>query len=124
VTRGPETAIPERRGNTALAVAYFLPGFAALLQVEVAYLSVSHACRRGSTLPLHVESAVALLLALGGVWVGWRAWSAAGRGWDEQGADPAARTRFLAASGTLLGVLFVLVIVAMWLPIFLLDPCE
>jgi hypothetical protein len=113
-----------RDAETALAVTYFLPALAALLQLEIAYLSVSHACRRGSALALHVESAVALLLALGGVWVGWRAWSAAGRGWDVQGADPAARTRFLAAVGTLLGVLFVLVVVAMWLPIFLLGPCE
>jgi hypothetical protein len=124
VTRDADTGIHEPRGNTALAVAYFLPAFAALLQLEVTYLSVSHACRQDSALPLHVESAVALLLGLGGVWVGWQAWSAAGRGFDEKGADPGARTRFLAAVGTLLGVLFVLVIVAMWLPIFLLDPCE
>jgi hypothetical protein len=123
VTRDAETAIHERGGNTALAVAYFLPSFAALLQIEVAYLSVSHACRQSSAMPLHVESAVALLLALGGVWVGWRAWSAAGGGWDEEGAEPAARTRFLAAISLLLGVLFVLVIVAIWLPIFFLDPC-
>jgi hypothetical protein len=124
VTCGAETGIHAPRANTALAVAYFLPSFAAFLQLEVAYLSVSRACRQGSALPLHVESVIALLLALGGVWVGWRAWSAAGRGWDEKGADPVARTRFLAAVGTLLGVLFVLVIVAMWLPIFFLDPCE
>ena len=123
MTRGAEAAIREGRGNTRLAIAYFLPAFAALLQVEVAYLSVSHACRQGSALPLHVESAVALLLALGGVWAGWRVWSAAGGGWDEQGADPAARTRFLAAIAVLLGVLFGLVVVAMWLPIFILDPC-
>jgi len=123
VTHDAETAIHEWRGNTALAVAYFLPSFAALLQLEVAYLSVSHACRQGSAVPLHVESAVALLLALGGVWLGRRAWSAAGGGWDEEGADPLARARFLAASSVLLGVLFVLVIVAMWLPIFFLDPC-
>jgi hypothetical protein len=123
VTRGDETGIHEPRVNTALAVAYFLPAFAALLQVEIAYLSVSRACRQGSAVPLHVESAVALLLALGGVWAGWRAWSPGSRGFDEKGADPAARTRFLAAVGTLLGGLFVLVVVAMWLPIFFLDPC-
>jgi hypothetical protein len=123
VTGRAEPAAQGRRGGVALAAVYLLPTFAALLQLEVAYLSVSHACRQGSTMRLHVESAVALLLALGGVRVGWRAWSAAGGGWDEEGADPAARTRFLAANGVLLGVLFVLVIVAMWLPIFFLDPC-
>lgn len=124
MTRDAGTAIHEPYGSTALAVAYFLPAFAALLQLEVAYLSVSRACRQGSAVPLHVESAVALLLALGGVRVGRRAWSAVGRGFDETGAAPAARTRFLAAVGTLLGVLFVLVIVAMWMPVFFLDPCE
>jgi hypothetical protein len=123
VTRAAGTGIHEPRGNTALAVAYFLPALAALLQLEVAYLSVSRACRQGSAVPLHVESAVALMLALWGVRVGWRAWSAGGRRFDEKGADPAARTRFLAAVGTLLGGLFVLVVVAMWLPIFLLNPC-
>jgi hypothetical protein len=123
VTNDAETAIHQPRGNTALAVAYFLPSFAALLQLEVVYLSVSHACRQGSAVPLHVESAVALLLALGGVWLGWRARAAAGGRWDEEGADPAARTRFLAVSSVLLGVLFVLVILATWLPIFFLDPC-
>jgi hypothetical protein len=112
------------RDSDAVAVALFLPAFAALLQLEVAYLSVSPACREGRALPLHVESAVALLLALVGVRAGWRAWSAAGGGWDEEGGDPTARARFFAALGTLLGVLFVLVIVAMWLPVFLLDPCR
>jgi hypothetical protein len=124
MTRDVETAIQERRDNITLAVAYFLPPVAALLQLEVAYLSVPHACRHGTAVQLHVESAVALLLALGGVWVAWRAWSAAGGGWDAEGADPAARTRFLAAIALLLGALFALVIVSMWLPILFLDPCR
>src|SRR4051794_1606402 len=102
MTQGAEGPVHQRRGNTALAVAYFVPSAAALLQLEVAYLSVSRACRQGSALPLHLESAAALLLALWGVRAGWRVWSAVGRGWDAEGADPVARTRFLAANAVLL----------------------
>jgi hypothetical protein len=113
----------DRHGGAALAVAYFLPPSVALLLIEVAYLSVPRACRQGTTLELHLEAAGALLLALGGVRAGWRVWSAARDGEDMTSADPVARTRFLAATGVLLGVLSTLVILAVWLAVFLLDPC-
>jgi hypothetical protein len=122
VTRDSDLAVHGRRGGRALVAAYLLPPLAALLQLQVAYMSVPHACRHGTT-ALHVESALALLVGSSGVLAGWRVRRAAGGGWDAKDADPAARTRFLATVGMLLGVLFVLVSVAMWLPILFLDPC-
>lgn len=122
MTRDAGAPVRERRGGTALAVAYFLPPLAALLQLQIAYMNVPLACRYG-TAALHVVSALALFAVLGGVLAGWRVWREAGGGWDAAGADPLARTRFLAVTAMQLGVLFALVSVAMWLPILFLDPC-
>jgi hypothetical protein len=123
VTRDAESAVRERHGGAALAVAYFLPPIAVLLQLEIVYLTVSHACRHG-TAALHVESAVAFAAVLVGVLTGRRVWEEAGGGWDMRDADRVGGRRFLAGTGTLLGSLCLLVSLAMWLPIFFLDPCR
>ena len=54
----------------------------------------------------------------------WRTWRALGGRWPETEGGPAARSRFLSGLGVLLGGLCVLVILAFWVAVFLLDPCQ
>lgn len=124
MTVDPRTAVVERRRIVRLALALFLAPFAAMLHLQLSYMDVRHACRHASELRLHVETAVLLLVALAGMLVAWRGWHAVGAEWpaDEGGAE--GRSRFLFAAGLLLSALFALVIVAQWLPLFTLSPCQ
>jgi len=124
VTVDARTDVVERRRITLLVLAVFLAPFAAMLHLQLSYMDVRHACRSASELRLHLESAVLLAVALVGVLLAWRGWHAVGATWpaDEGGHD--GRSRFLFLAGLLLGALFSLVIVAQWLAVFLLAPCQ
>ena len=96
--------------------------FLALL--EVAYLLVPYGCRTGREWPLHASAFVAVLLAAAGTALAWRNWEAVGRTWPDAEGGATPRSRYLAAFGVLSGVLFVLVNLAEWVPMFVLDPCQ
>lgn len=124
MTVDPRTAVVERRRISLLALALFLAPFAAMLHLQLSYMDVRHACRHASELRLHLESAVLLAIALIGVLVAWRGWHAVGATWPADEGGPEGRSRFLFLTGLLLSALFSLVIVAQWLAVFLLAPCQ
>jgi len=97
---------------------------AALLVVTAGYALVGPACAGGTLLPLHLVHLGGLLLALAAAGAAGLAWREAGPGWpgDEPGRSGA--LRFLAATGALVSLLFALVMVALWLPVFVLSPCQ
>jgi hypothetical protein len=120
----PRTAVVERRRITLLVLALFLAPFAAMLHLELSYMDVRHACRQASELRLHLESVGTLILALIGLLVAWRGWHAVGATWPADEGGHEGRSRFLFTVGVLLSALFSLVIVAQWLAVFLLAPCQ
>jgi hypothetical protein len=65
-----------------------------------------------------------LLLVIGGGLIARREWRRSGATWGNGEAGPIGRTRFLAGMGMLAGLLFALVIIAQWIPSFILDPCQ
>ncbi|HET7601007.1 MAG TPA: hypothetical protein VFK09_11980 [Gemmatimonadales bacterium] len=119
------TRVADRGRVAALVTGLLLAPFVAMLHLELSYADVRHACRQGSELRLHVTSAVLLLAALAGAAVAWRML----QGSSDRGApgDPeiaAANTRFVAVTGVLVSLYFSLVIVAQWLAVFMLGPCQ
>jgi hypothetical protein len=97
---------------------------AVALAQQVAYLLVTLDCSYGQDLTVSPLMLIALLLAGGGVFVSWRNWRRAGGGWSASGGDAASRSRFLAVVGMLWGGLSLLVIVALWLPVFFYRQCQ
>jgi hypothetical protein len=124
MTADSDVRVHERRGIGALTVGLFLPAFAGMLHLQLAYMEVRHACHKESTAIFHLESAATLLLALIGGAVAYRAWAAAGGTGPAGDGDHDARSRFLGMVGLLLGGFFALAIVAQWLPVFFLSPCQ
>ncbi len=112
------------RRNRALAAALFIPPIAVLANIEIAYALVPAACASTRTLPLHLVNAFWLALAIAGGLIAWRCWKALGIGWQEDEGDPLARSRFVAGVAVLLSGLCVLVIMAQWIAVFVLDPCQ
>ena len=120
----PRTSIAEGRRIAALFTGLLLAPVAFLANLELAYALVHSACRLGNRLPLHAVHAASLALALVGCLTAWRTWRAAGIEWPADVAGPPARTRFLAGLGVATSALFALVLVAQWIPSFVLSPCQ
>jgi hypothetical protein len=124
MTVDPRTDIPDARLLRALWAGLLLAPAAFLLNLEIAYALVPTACSSRNLLLMHAVHFVCLLLAgLGGL-LAWRCWSGAGEAWPGDAGGAISRTQFMAGLGVLTSGLFVLVILAQWIPSFVLSPCQ
>jgi len=124
MTVDPHTDIPDARELRALWTGVLLAPIAFLLNLEVAYALVPVACSAKTRLLVHVVHLVCLLLAVFGGVTAWGRWAEGGRTWPGDAGDLVARSRFMAGLGLLLSAMFALVIVAQWIPSFVLSPCQ
>ena len=113
--------------------ALLLAPLLAVGDVSLAYALVSPSCSRQDNVALHAVMAVSLVLALGMTAYAWRQWSFAaataghrgpGRATYSDGSEAAARPGFVALMATLIGALSSLVIIAVWMPMWILPPCS
>ena len=100
------------------------PPMAALVQLQANYALVLWACGRGREWPLHLVSALALLVCVGSGLLAFRNWRMAGALWADGGAGPLPRSRFMAAVGMLVSSHSLLVVVAQWVAVFVYSPCQ
>ena len=107
-------------------LAYGLVGapLAALGMQAVAYTAVQWACGHNNVSLVHIFPVIFLLLALMALWLSWRDWGAVGRESRAEGATIVDRTRFIALCGVILSAFGVVLILAMWLPLLIFDPCQ
>lgn len=106
----PRTDVPHAARLRALWTGLLLAPAAWLTSLEVGYVLVRPDCAGGTLLRQHTVHAGFLLIALGGWLVAWRARQA--------------ERDFLSTLGVLVSALFVLVLVAQWIPTFLIHPCQ
>jgi hypothetical protein len=124
VTADPRTEIHDARELRALWTGLLLAPAAFLLNLEVAYALVPAACSARTRLLIHVVHAACLLLALVGTLAAWRMWRVTGETWPGGAGGRLSRSRFMSGLGVFLSLLFVLVILAQWIPSFMLSPCQ
>jgi hypothetical protein len=124
VTVDPRTDVPDARELRVLWTGLLLAPIAFLIDLEVAYALVPTACSTRNQLPVHLSHLACLVLALFGGFTAVRCWRATGSTWPGEQGGPLARSRFMAGIGMLMSALFVLLIIAMWIPSFILDPCQ
>ena len=72
---------------------------------------------------MHLTSALALLIAVGGIAWAARAWRATGSRFPDDRGDPQTRGRFLAVIALMLSTMSTLSIAGLWLVQFLIPPC-
>jgi hypothetical protein len=94
-----------------------LPPLAVLIQLEANYALVLWACRTQMLWPMHFVSALMLGATLGSGAVARRMQ----RRLKAQATSPGS---FMAILGVLSALLFSLVAMAQWIPIFLYGPCQ
>jgi small-conductance mechanosensitive channel len=124
MTFDPRTEVTEAREVRDLWLGLLLAPAAFLTNLEVAYAMVPHACSAGSRLLVHVVHAVCLLMAGGGALIALRMWRLHGETWPGEAGGRISRSRFLSGVGLLLSLFVVMVILAQWIPSFVLSPCQ
>lgn len=119
-----EKDFKQARGISSLWSGLLVAPFAFLLNLQVSYMLVPFTCATGRVFWLHVASGGSLMLAALGLFIAWRNWQKAGRGWQSEAGDVTARSRFLSVMGLLMSALFCLAILAQWIANFIIGPCQ
>lgn len=111
-------------GILGLAYGFLAAPLSALWMEVTAYAGVQWACGHRDAITIHVVPVIFLLVGVIAVGLSWRDWSATGRLTRAEGPTIIDRTRFLALSGLILSAFSVVLIVAMWLPMIVFNPCQ
>ena len=112
-----------RRGTLALWLGVFAGPALWFLNQQINASLTPWACRTQHVAALHVVAATCLAGTLLAGALAWRNWRWAEARLREVRANYLLRGRFMAQLGVFSAALFAIVIVAMALPNFLLDPC-
>jgi hypothetical protein len=104
------THIPQAARLREVWTGLLLAPAAWLTSLEVGYVLVRPDCAAGNALRQHAVHAGFLVVALAGLLVAWRA--------------RRAERDFLSTLGVAVSAFFVLVLVAQWIPAFLIHPCQ
>jgi hypothetical protein len=118
---------PTRRGDlhSGRQVVALIGGPAAvLLTQQVKYLLTEPACASGELAPLHLVALIGVLLALACGALAFHEWRLAGGGWPDHGGGSAGRTRFMGVLAMLMAASAALVMIAQWIPDWIVSPCQ
>jgi uncharacterized protein YqgC (DUF456 family) len=110
-------------GLLSLALGWLLGPVVALINQQLIYSVNMYACGRNMPLITHVVPALCLTVVVGTAITAYRDWKAAGGGVEEEAADVATRTRWIALVGLAVSIFAGAVILAQWLAVFMFDPC-
>lgn len=103
----------------------FVVGFVAVLWDQaVAYMATPWACSVSGRWTVHVVHLLFLVIAILVGAIAWRDWRATGSGVRDDEATVVGRSRFLALAGMAASVYSALVILAMWIAVLFLGPCQ
>jgi len=101
--------------------ALILAPLLALADQSVSYATVAWSCAHQDSLALHLVHGAFFVAIVIGTFFAWNRWR------ETRSAHPpseeAAARHFLAGMATASGALSMLVIVAMWVPVWLIAPC-
>ena len=100
-------------------------GFGAwAVDLGVSYVFEQHSCSTGHHYVLHVVSAVCLALAVSGFGTGLLEYRRFPGDTSEEGGSPFDRAHFQAVLGMIFSLSFAVVIIAGWVPRWVLSPCD
>jgi hypothetical protein len=119
----PTDQITERRLDLALWAGILAGPLAWGLHLQVSYSLTQTACDTGHQWLFHLVSLGALLLAAAGGVNARRLWRRLPAGSMNEGEELWTRSRFMALFGMAFSAFFALVILAQWIPSWILGAC-
>ena len=114
----------DKAGARSLWIGVLAAPVAFLVDLEASYILVPQACATGVETGLHLVPILALLVTAAGTIVSWRNWKRTGEARSEGEETVVTRSHFMAVWGTLMSLLFFLVILAQWIPSLFFSPCQ
>ena len=108
----------------ALWTGVLLAPLAVMGNIEAGYSLAPLICQDWPRSMAHLVTAMMLLLAVASGLLAHRNWSAGGRDWPVDAGTPLERSRFLGALGVMFSALCILLILAQWLAVVMLRPCQ
>jgi hypothetical protein len=96
----------------------------ALIALQTKFTMVSWACAAGQQWTIHLVAVVFVLLTATGGIVAHRSWRAVGSVRDLSGVSGEQWISFVLVLGILMSVLSTILLLAMWLPNFLIGACD
>ena len=111
------------RGIVWLWFGLLVAPLAFLLHLQINYALVAQVCESKQRIVLHLVTILFLLIAASGAFVAWRNWQLIGRKWPGEEGSVTERSRFMAAVGLLMSAIFIIALIAQWIPQFFYDPC-
>jgi nitrate/nitrite transporter NarK len=111
-------------GIAGLVYGFIGAPLSALYMQVVAYAGVQWSCGHRNPITVHVIPVIFLLLGSIAIWLSWRDWTAVGRITRADGGTASDRTRFIALSGLILSAFGVALMLVLWLPMFVFNPCQ
>ena len=124
MTGDTEQAFFQHQGIGWLWFGILAGPLAFLLNLQLSYMLEQPVCVTAHHIILHLVPAGALLLAASGGVSAWWNWQRTGQAESSKAEGVLPRSRFMADVGLLTSGLFLVVIVAQWLPNFILSPCQ
>ncbi len=122
---GAKKEFETKRGVLWLLSGLLTAPVAFLLHLQINYALVPEVCASGrSRLVLHAVTILFMLMAVCGAWIARRNWQEAGESEPGKAASVIERSRLLSVVGLLLSGLVLVVLVAQWIPQFLINPCQ
>lgn len=110
-------------GQLVLMASWLLPPLLVLANQQISYMTIPWACARRALPAIHIVPVLCLIAVGVCFWLSLGDWRRTGGGRDEDAATVFARSRFLALLGLAVSVYSALIILAMWLPLWMFDPC-
>jgi hypothetical protein len=120
----PLTRFERWPGIMGLAFGLVAGPVAALLMQTTAYNAVHWACGHKSMPAVHVIPVIYVLVGVAALWMSWRDWTSVGRIVRAEGGTVPDRTRFIALLGVILSAYSLVIMLWMWAPMVIFDPCQ
>ena len=114
----------EKKQLWSAAYAFLLTPLLSLAALQTLFTIASWACGAQNLWTFHIISAISLSLAAAGGLFAYRGWRAIGSVRDLAGSSGEHWMSFLLVLGIFMSILVTLLLLAMWLPSFLVHPCD
>jgi hypothetical protein len=124
MTGDTEQAFFQRQGIGWLWFGILAGPLAFLCNLQLSYMLVQQVCVTAHHFVLHLMPIGAILVAASGGVSAWRNWQRIRQAESGKAGGVLPYSRFMAGVGLLTSGLFIVVIVAQWLPNFILTPCQ
>src|SRR3954470_6357162 len=119
-----EKEFSEPTGKLWLWLGLLIAPLVFLLHLEVNYSLVTQLCQSTHKIAIPLVTLAAILVAAAGGLIAWRNWREAGRKLPGEGGTIIEPSRLMAAVGVFISLLFIVILVAQWIPQFFFDPCH